>query len=166
MNEIILAEPPGYVGGRDIYLPITATPAANQAADFYRLLVTDQQQQRTQLERCANLEQAAAWKAADIAQYDYWQHQASTGEWPNATARRFGCNLPPDYGADWNGVETLAAGSSDAMVMFNALAESPSHRAHLFGMNEFFRKQMHLGIAMATGGQWGWVWCVLIARCD
>jgi len=161
---IILADPPISPGRRDIYLPVIATEHINQVAAFYRLLVGDQRQQRPSLGTCSALERAAEWKAADIVQYDYWQHQASNGEWPNATARRFGCNLPPEYGDDWNGDESLVAGSPDASVMFNALAESPSHKVHLFGMNEFFRQQTHMGIAVATGGQWGWVWVVLIAR--
>lgn len=30
-------------------------------------------------------------------------------------------------------------------------------------MNDFFRQQTHMGIAVATGGQWGWVWVLLMA---
>lgn len=166
MQTVILADPPTYPIIRgNVYLPIAATPPVNQVAAFYRLLVADQRQQRPSLGTCAALEQAAEWKAQDIAEHDYWLHQASTGEWPNDTARRFGCNLPPEYGDGWNGVESLVAGSADAMIMFNALAESPDHRVHLFGLNEFYRQQTHVGIAMATGGQWGWVWCVMIAVC-
>lgn len=161
---ITLADPPTFPASRDIYLPIVATPPVNQVAAFYRLLVADQQQQRPQMQRCERLEQAAEWKAQDIAAHDYWLHQASTGEWPNNTARRFGCNLPPEYGTG-NNVESLVAGSPDAMAMFGALANSPAHRVHLFGLNEFFRQQTHMGIAMATGGKWGFVWVVMIARC-
>lgn len=166
MNSIILADPPGYSSSRGaVYLPITANQV-DPALAFYRLLTADQRQQRPALQRCESLEAAAEWKAQDIVTNGYWSHQASNDEWPNATARRFGCNLPAEYGDNWNGCESLVAGSPDAMVMFSALAESPSHRVHLFGLNEFFRAQTHMGIAMVAGGRLGWVWVVMIAACQ
>lgn len=167
MNSIILADPPGYVATRgNVYMPIIATEPVNPVATFYRLLTADQRQRRPSLGTCAQLEAAAEWKAADIVANGYWAHQAHGGEWPNATARRFGCNLPAEYGNTWNGVESLVAGSPDAAVMFNALAESPSHRVHLFGEVDFYRMQTHVGVAMATGGCYGWVWVVMIAACQ
>lgn len=168
---IILADPPVAPVSRDIFLPFIATAPAivtpavvPDVAAFYNLLTTDARQKRTNMQRCEQLEAAALWKARDIALYDYWSHRASNGDLPNETARKFGCVLAPEYAGNWNGCESLVAGSPDAMVMFNALAESPSHRVHLFGLNDFFRQQTHMGIAVATGGQWGWVWVVLIAK--
>ena len=166
MSSIILADPPGYIGTRgNVYLPIIATETINQVTAFYRLLTADQRQQRPSFGTCAQLEAAAAWKAQDIVTHGYWAHQAANGEWPNATVRRFGCNLPTEYGNTWNGVESLVAGSPDAVVMFGALAESPSHRVHLFGEVDFYRMQTHVGVACAAGGRFGWVWCVMIAAC-
>lgn len=165
-NSIILSAAPATGATRGaVYLPYAATGGADQAAVFCRLLTTDQRQQRPSLGTCTALERAAEWKAADIAQYDYWQHQASNGEWPNATARRFGCALPSAYGDGWNGVESLGAGSKDALAIFTALANSPRHRVHLFGENSFYRQQTHMGIGMAVGGRYGWVWVILIAPC-
>lgn len=166
---IVLCDPPESSASRDIYLPIVATAPVlpepvTPAAAFMALLMSDERQQRPQLERCASLETAAAWKAQDIAEHDYWSHVAANGETPNVTARRFGCKLPQGYGSG-NNIESLVAGSPSATVMFAALAESPSHRTHLFGENSFFRQQTHVGVAMATGGQWGWVWAVHIAVC-
>lgn len=167
MSNIILADPPGYVGTRgNVYMPIIATEPVNPVATFYRLLTADQRQQRPSFGTCAQLEAAAEWKAQDIVAHGYWAHQAANGEWPNATARRFGCNLPAEYGSDNNHIESLCAGSDDAQVMFDSLARSEQHRVHLFGLNEFFRQQTHVGVAMAQGGQWGWVWCVMIAACQ
>lgn len=166
MSLIVLGDPPTLPPkARDIYMPIIATEQVNQVAAFYRLLTTDQRQQRATLGTCAALERAAEWKAADIAQYDYWQHQASNGEWPNTTVRRFGCDLPAAYGDGWNGVESLGAGSKDALPIFIALANSPRHRVHLFGENSFYRQQTHMGIGMVVGGRYGWVWVILIAPC-
>ena len=164
---IVLCDPPGYVATRgSIYLPIVVTEPVNPVAAFYQLLTADQRQQRPRLQRCESLEEAAEWKAQDIIANGYWAHQAHGGEWPNATARRFGCNLPVEYGDNWNGCESLVAGSPDAAVMFTALAGSPSHRVHLFGEVDFYRVQTHVGVAMVAGGQWGWVWVLLIAACQ
>ena len=167
MSSIILADPPGYVATRgNVYMPIIATEPVNPVVAFYRLLTADQRQRRSSLGTCAQLEAAAEWKAQDIVTHGYWAHQAANGEWPNATVRRFGCNLPSEYGSNWNGCESLVAGSPDAVVMFAALAESPAHRVHLFGEVDFYRMQTHVGVAMATGGCYGWVWCVMIAACQ
>lgn len=170
MMTIALADPPELPSGsRDVFLPIVDGPppvvAVNPVTAFYRLLTADQRQQRGRLEVCACLEQAASWKAQDIAEHNYWSHRASTGEFPNFTARRFGCNLPAEYG-DGNQIESLVAGSGDASVMFNSLANSPSHRTHLFGENSFFRAQNKMGIAMVRGGQWGFVWAIYVAPCS
>ena len=164
---VILCDPPGYVATRgNVYMPIIATEPVNPVATFYQMLADDQRQRRSSVGTCAQLEAAAEWKAQDIIAHGYWSHQAHGGEWPNATARRFGCNLPVEYGDNWNGCESLVAGSPDAAVMFTALAGSPSHRVHLFGEVDFYRVQTHVGVAMVAGGQWGWVWVLLIAACQ
>jgi len=172
MTTIALADPPDLpVGSRDVFLPIVGGPppvvAVNPVTAFYRLLTADQRQQRGRLEVCACLEKAATWKVQDIAEHGYWSHRASTGEMPNFTARRFGCNLPTEYG-DGNQIESLVAGSGDATTMFNSLANSPRHRTHLFGENSFFKHQSKMGIAvfekLNTAYQWYWV--ILIAICE
>jgi uncharacterized protein YkwD len=130
-------------------------------------LVADQRQQRGSLERCADLEAAALWKAKDIATHGYWSHRAFNGEMPNATVRRFSCDLPAEYGDDWNGVESLVAGSGDAMAMFTALANSPSHRTHLLGENSFFKRQCKMGISVfeKLNTEYRWYWVILIGIC-
>lgn len=171
--NIALADPPDLpASSRDVFLPIIGGPPPEPEPEpetpetaFMALLMSDPRQQRPRLERCAALEAAALWKAQDIAQHDYWSHVAANGEMPNVTARRFGCKLPQDYGSG-NNIESLVAGSPSATVMFNALAESPSHRPHLLGLNSFFRAQTHVGIAMVRGGQWGWVWAIYVAPCS
>jgi len=162
---ILSAAPVTDATGRAVYLPFAATDGADQVAAFWALLTADLRQQRPDLHICPALAQAAAWKAQDIIAGNYWSHQAANGEWPNATVRRFGCALPAEYGDNWNGVEMLAAGSPNAPAIFKALASSPAHKAHLFGENDFFRAQAHSGVAVGSGGYWGWVWCILIAYC-
>ena len=154
MTTITIAPGPTYPGARGaVYLPIVAVAPLDPVAVFYDLLLHDARQQRPRLTVCKTLEVGAAWKAADIVANDYWSHRAHNGEYANETARRFCASLSPDYGPGWNGVESLVAGSEDAAIMFNALAESPSHRVHLFGEVDFYRVQTHVGIAMAPGGR-------------
>lgn len=154
MTTIALAPGPTYPTARgSVYLPFVATAPVDPVAVFYDLLLHDSRQQRPRLTVCKALQVAAAWKAADIIANGYWAHRAANGEWPNTTAKRFGCKLPDDYGDGWNGVESLVAGSEDATVMFNALMGSESHRMHLMGENDFFRRQTHVGIACAVGGR-------------
>ena len=175
MQTIILAYPPESIDSRDVFLPIAATPPApepeppsHQVATFYRLLVADQRQQRGSLERCADLEAAALWKAQDIAEHGYWSHRDSEGVWPNRRARLGGCRLPSYYADDANYIESLVAGSSNANVMFAALASSPSHRTHLLGLNDFYKRQDKMGVAMASNPDslYGCYWVIWIAICE
>ncbi len=174
---IILCDGPQAPQGRGIqFLPIIAIgatpgpqpvePAAVESPEeaFYRLLVNDPRQQRAGLTWCGSLSAAARWKALDIVQHGYWAHRASNGAFANTTARIHGCHLPHDYDGNWNGCESLAAGSPDALPVFNSLSKS-RHAEHLFGLNDFFRRQTHCGIAMVAGGVNSFVWCILIGVC-
>jgi uncharacterized protein YkwD len=172
---IILSDGPVSIQSRGtLYFPFVATPplptvepaeVETPEAAFFRLLTIDPRQQRVGLVWCESLAAAARWKAQDIATHDYWAHKASNGEFANTTARNHGCKLPKDYDGNWNGIESLSAGSPDALPIFTSLSNSPRHAEHLFGLNDFFRRQTHCGVAMAQGGRYGWVWCVLIAPC-
>lgn len=146
-----------------VYLPIIATQT-DPVADFCRLLVGDSRQQRPTLEMCASLQQAAIWRAHGLANGDPWDHVDAHGVTPNEYARRAGCVLPEDYAPKGNNIESLVAGSADAIVMFNALAASPKHSDHIFGRG-WFRSQRHFGVAMCAGGRWGWYWAIFIGEC-
>lgn len=145
--------------------PIEPAEVETPTAAFLRLLMDDERQQRKSLLWSTSLAAAAMWKALDIADHNYWSHRASTGEMPNFTARRMGCNLPAAYGDSWNGVESLCAGSPNAAPILEALGTSASHRPHIWGENEFFRQQTHVGVAMVRGGQWGWIWAIYLGTC-
>lgn len=172
--NIALAYPPDLpAGSRDVFLPIVGGPppvvAVNPVTAFYRLLTADQRQQRSSLEVCACLEQAATWRAHGMAVLgDPWSHRDRDGIRPNAYARRAGCVLPQDYDMNGNQVESLVAGSDSALIMFESLANSAAHRTHLFGENDFFRRQNKVGIACyeGVGSEYRWYWCVLIAICE
>lgn len=163
------------VGGGSAATPTpapTATPGAGcglspGAAAFFWRLQFDARQQRARLVCDARLVQAAERRAA--AQYgDGLSHCDSRGVCANVYVRAAGCKLPSSYAANGNNVEEMAAGTRDAMVIFDALAGSPSHKVHLFGENDFFRKQTRVGIAMIElpSHRYRWIWAVLIAECE
>ena len=148
-----------------VYLPIVAQqPDPVQA--FCRLLVTDQRQERPHLELCASLQQAAVWRAYGMAcGGDPWGHVDAHDITPNEYARRAGCRLPDDYATKGNNIESLVAGTADAMTAFAALATSPKHSDHLFGRG-WFGRQRHFGIALCKGsGEYTWYWVVLLGEC-
>ena len=154
------------------FLPIVATapevaPAADPVAEFLRLLTTDPRQERPVLEVCPALQASALARATGLAFHgDPWAHHDANGVWANEYARRAGCKLPPDYSQNGNNIECLAAGSADPVVMFNALAGSPSHSDALFGRG-WLRHQCHVGIAMVENeaAPYRWYWCIHLARC-
>lgn len=138
-----------------------------KALAFYRLLVADERQQRTEMHCNAALVAAAQRRATGLATVDPWEHKDRNGVWPNTYAREAGCKLPADYN-DRNQIESLTAGLGDPALAYWSLTndQAPDHRRHLHGEIEFFRKQQDVGIAVAEGGQYGWYWAVLIATCE
>lgn len=157
-----------------LYLPIVAnglSPMARcfdnpYALAFYHLLTADSRQQRPALACCPTLILSARQRAAGLAAGDPWGHVDARGRSANEYARDAGCHLPAHYAQHGNNVESLVAGSSDVQAVFDALANSPSHAAHLFGLNAFFLAQRQVGIAMMAGGFFGWYWVVHISECE
>ena len=134
-------------------------------SEFARMLISDPRQKR-QLTLHPHLVTSAIWRAHGLANGEPWSHTDSHGVTPNDFVRSAGCKLPSDYAEHGNNVESLAAGSADAAVIFASLAASPHHSDHLFGRGDFFGRQTHFGIAMAAGGEYGWYWVIHIARCE
>jgi hypothetical protein len=172
MTHIILTPGPiAPVERGAIYLPFVATAnplrdcfGADSPATFFRSLVGDARQQRRGLRCYPPLVRAAKRRAAGLAAGDPWGHVDAAGVTPNEYVRAEGVVLPESYAGKGNNVESIAAGSGDATAIYNALAGSASHSVHLFGVGDFFGRQGHCGIAVATGGQYGWYWCILIAE--
>ena len=150
-----------------VFLPIVATPPLDPVAEFVRLLTTDSRQQHPVLTYYPRLTQAAVWRAHGLTHGQPWGHVDRDGDGANVYARRAGCVLPAGYSERGNEIESLAAGTSDAGVIFGALAGSAKHSDHLFGVGDFFRAQCCYGVAMAENAesQYRWYWCVLLADC-
>jgi len=150
-----------------VFLPIIATAPVDPVSVFYDLLLHDSRQQRPRLEVCKVLQAGAMRRAFDLAHGAPWSHHDSAGRGANGIARGYGCALPSEYSDDQNYIESLCGGSADATVMFDSLANSQSHEVHLFGENDFFRQQFHVGIGMAENpdAEFRWYFCVWIATC-
>lgn len=165
-----LAQPESPLLIRRYYVPMVigvpsclTMPATER---FYSLLATDGRQQRPRMRCNAALVKAAQARADGLVRSDLVSHCDVAGNCANRYARVAGCRLPAYYSENGNNIESLAGGSGLAEVVFIALARSPSHAAHLFGQNDFFRAQVDVGIAVATGGKYGWWWVVMIGICE
>jgi hypothetical protein len=169
-------------GRGSIFLPIISLPVATsplttpepiatcfnnpKVTDLFRLIVADARQQRPSLTCFPALVASAKARATGLASVDPWSHVDAAGVWPNEYARRAGCRLPVSYAIKRNNVESLAAGTPDTTVIFNALTGGNAHSDHLFGRGKFFGAQRHIGIAIAEGGPLGWYWVIHIALCE
>lgn len=163
------------------YLPaVSGAPLSGDAAcfysesalQFYNRLRADSRQYRTIMRCSHSLVAAAKARAQSLVATDHWAHCDPEGKiCANSYAEFYGCRLPNDYVVDGNNIESLGGGSPDMQPIYNALAGSPSHSVHLFARNNdgtksaFFVRQTEVGIAVAEGGKFGWVWVILISEC-
>jgi hypothetical protein len=155
----------------DIYFPFIAiapTPLiaglTPTCAAFLRLLLDDDRQEHPSLTVCASLILSATRRAEGLANGQPWSHCDAQNICSNAYARDAGCVLPDWYQPNGNQVETLGAGSDNVLAIYEALTGSEKHSEALFGRG-WFRHQTHIGIAMATGGVYGWYWVFHLAKC-
>jgi len=168
VTTIALAPGPTYPGTRGaVYLPIVAVAPLDPLAAFYDLLLHDSRQQRPRLTVCNALEAGAGKRAWGLANGEPFLHTDRQGRHANGIARALGCALPPEYSDNANYIESLTAGMNDAQVAFDSLARSDHHRVHLFGENDFYRAQHHVGLGFAQNpdAPYHYYWCVWIARC-
>lgn len=145
-----------------------------QVVAFYRLLDGDSRQARPTLTCSPALVAAAKERAKTLSREGALSHCDQQGECANQVARRYGCILPASYAPNGNNIESLTAGTANAQVAFDSLANSYAHFVHLFARNHdgsvspFFVQQTHVGIALeiAPTSYWGFYWVILIADCQ
>lgn len=151
----------------NIYFPVAGSGGCGwsiEAQEFYDLLMDDPRQQRESLTCNPLLINAANNRA--IATSKLWAHYDIYGVWANEYVRRSGCRLGHEFN-DRNQVESLVAGTGDAVVAKAVLSNSPSHAIHIFGEIDFFRQQKEIGIAMVEipGSPYQFYWSIIIANC-
>lgn len=155
----------------NIYLPVVAIPPIapdqpSKAQEFFEMLKNDPRQNRKLMEWSKLLEQAAGIRTESLARLDYWAHCEPNGPCPNEVARSVGCVFPFDYSDRGNNIESLVAGTPDVAVAFEALANSPSHRDHMFGVGQFLKRQNRVGVHVRydSSSTFKWYYSILIAE--
>jgi hypothetical protein len=171
LEQVVVASgPEAGIARGTVFLPFVVNerplPTLTMEEEFFSLLWNDTRQLRPRLTICPTLTIAAKLRALGLANGGPWAHVDKDGVTPNEYARVAGCKLPDYYATKGNQIESLVAGSPNMTVMFNALAASEKHANHMFGKLDMFRKQDKCGIAVATGGQFGWYLCLLISECS
>lgn len=167
---LIIDSPPTRTPVPTRVLQPAATPMpcyrTSDTALFASMLMTDARQQRVRLFCHPALVEAAYRRGISMAQLGYFGHCEPGGPCANVIARESGCRLPPEYGSG-NEVESIAAGSPTWSAIYDALARSPSHSEHLFGKNDFFRQQYHIGVAHISDphSKWKDYWVIMIGVC-
>jgi Ca2+-binding RTX toxin-like protein len=106
---------------------------------------------------------SAVFKSNEMADYSYFDHRSSvTGMWPNALVRAHGYPLPGIFVNDANNVESLHVGSPVAADVLESFADSPGHRAHIFG-DGWFVTHLDIGVGRSDHDNY---WTVHTAYSD
>lgn len=131
----------------------------------------DDVQARQPLAVNANLQRAAQFHSAEMAEHNYFAHQSAvTGQWPNANARANGYALPSWWTDDDNFIESIAAGTvtSTPQAALRQLMMSPPHRDHLLGISTFNSANTEGGVGYAFDGDARFrnYWTVHLARTE
>jgi len=127
-----------------IFFPIALLLFASLALEASFYWTNDVRNTREIMIQSDSLMKAAQWRAEYVDSNKYISHCTKEGDCPNRIIKRFGCNHP--YSENGNAVESLVRGTADAKIAYNALLSSPSHAAHLLGLNDMTRKQIYYGV--------------------
>lgn len=128
--------------GHKLFIPLAYNNLSPEK-EFLRLLKEDHRQRRKILESDHCLIEASRLRVLQVA--ENFSHCFGM-DCANRIVRRI-CQLPVEYPENGNSIESLVAGTSDPLTAFLALARSPSHADHLFGLNDFFLPQTKVGIS-------------------
>lgn len=122
---------------------------ALQESSLAFVIENHQEQGRETMYRHPILQEVAHWKAWDMATRRYTGHVDPDNHGANWLVRMAGYSLPDFYNKDddANNIESLNYGGNGliAEVMFS-WENSPSHRAHVLGIDKFYRVQTNYGI--------------------
>jgi uncharacterized protein YkwD len=136
-----------------------------RAITLAKLIINDEQQQRTELICHPLLASIAAEKAEEMAIKGDVNHFGLGGA--NQRLREGGYQLPRYYpGVGSNQVEAVAGGYGDPAELWTQFKKSKAHRSHLLGEHPFYREQYHIGIGVARreDSPHEYYWAVYIAK--
>ncbi|GAA0197084.1 hypothetical protein GCM10009123_00170 [Kangiella japonica] len=121
-----------------------------KAQDLAKLIVTDSEQNRSELYCNALLSEVAQNKAEEMAAAGKVSHNGSGGT-PNLRLIKAGypLNLPAEAEGE-NHVEAILGGYSDPEEVIDMFRNSYYHRIHLFAEDPFFLEQNEIGVGYAA----------------
>ena len=114
---------------------------------LFLLIKNHPEQCRSSMIRNKLLDEAAQYKATDMAAKKYVAHTSPDGVSANQNILNFGYLLPSNYSKDSNNCESLVAEASGrSEKILNAWYTSESHKVHVLGLINFYREQECVGI--------------------
>lgn len=138
----------------EVYLPFIANESSQPVDhsglsdpewELWQLVIADSQQKHSGLALDYCLSAMARSRSADMAIRRYFSHTTPDGVTPNHACRIGGCGIPGYY-SDGNNIESIAAGYATPSATWDAWKNSPAHRVHVLGEDDFFRGQIRCGI--------------------
>ena len=113
------------------------------------------------------LAKAAADKCLRQAHEGWSGHVDPQGRGPNDMVRAYDYLLPDWYGdGASNNIESLSHnGDGRPDAMWQGLLDSPGHRIHVLGLDEFYAAQTHVGVGYChlAASPKRHYWCILSA---
>jgi hypothetical protein len=112
------------------------------------------------------LMQAAQNRANDMAKYDYFGHTSPTGKTVHEFIRETGYKLPSWYKIQGNFCESIGIGYATPEKLIAGWWESPRHKAHMTGSDEFYRGQRAVGTGLSVAKDKRLLWVFLSAPAE
>lgn len=124
-------------------------PPDTLAIDIFNLIAASPHQQRRVLRIHPLLMQAAHAKADDMSALNYFAHTSPSGVTANENIRKTGYKLPDYYPIKGNMCESLSVGGGKPEDNVAGWYGSEKHKAHVFGLDSFYRDQECIGVGHA-----------------
>jgi uncharacterized protein YkwD len=143
---------------------VTGEGEEDKARQIYDLMRTHPEQGRRGMVWDDRLAEIAYAKCRDQAERDWRGHVSPEGVGPNKMIRDAGYPLPDWYEHDRyaNNCESTAhGGGGDVEGVWKAWMDSPGHRQHVLGLDDFYGGQTRVGVGMYAGGTWRFYWAIL-----
>jgi uncharacterized protein YkwD len=157
------------------YIPLLANPIANPTACSLNaqeqavasLAINHPDQGRKTLDCHPILARVARERALDMGKRGYFSHTNPDGYGPNYLVRQAGYQLPSWWSSEptTNYIESIAGGYPTPEAAWQAWLNSPGHRRHVLGENEFWAEQTNYGIGYAyvAGSPYRHYWVFITA---
>jgi hypothetical protein len=158
-------------GGFFAFIPFAANPAScslnAQEQAVASLAINHPDQGRKTMDCHPILAQVARERALDMGKRNYFSHTNPDGYGPNYLVRQAGYQLPSWWPSDptANYIESIAGGYPTAEEAWQAWLNSPGHRRHVLGKNDFWAEQTNYGIGYAyvAGSTYRHYWVFITA---